>query len=150
MSKLASRKYGEYIRDFTSLGNPFILLSIAFFLTGLNKAFAMIVLGFIINEIICSGIKYFFPKKRPNQQTYDSAAEKIDAGSFPSIHASRLSFVGLSLIALTSYFPHKILLLVLILVVGYSRIYLLKHYPIDVLAGYVFGALLFLLLFSPF
>ncbi len=150
MTKLASRKYGEYIRDFTSLGNPFILLSIAFFLVGFNNSFLMIVLGFIINEIICSAIKYFFPKKRPNQQTYDSAAEKIDAGSFPSIHASRLSFVGLSLMALTNYFPHKILLLVIILVVGYSRIYLLKHYPIDVLAGYVFGTMLFVLMFFSF
>ena len=150
MSKLSSRKYGEYIRDFTSLGNPFILLSIAFFLTGIGKPFAMIVLGFVINEIVCSAIKYFFPKKRPNQQTYDSAAEKIDAGSFPSIHASRLSFVGLSLMSMTSYFPHKILLLIMILVVGYSRIYLLKHFPIDVLAGYVFGTMLFVLMFFKF
>ncbi len=142
----AGRKYAEYIRDFTSLGNPFILLSIAFLVAGATQAYAIILLGFVLNEVTCSTIKYYFPKARPNQQSYETGLEKIDAGSFPSIHASRLSFVMFSLISLTTFLPYKILFGLMMLIVGYSRIFLKKHFFVDVVSGYAFGALLFLVL----
>lgn len=141
----AKLKFSEYIRDLTSLGNPIILLFISFIVLGIQKAFLVIIFGLIANEMIGSGIKFFFPKKRPNGQKFKNSLEKIDAGSFPSIHSSRVSFVYLSLAWNEQVFMIKIVLYLIILIVGYSRIFLKKHYPIDVIGGYGFGLILFYL-----
>jgi undecaprenyl-diphosphatase len=147
--RLKKRKYAEYIQDFTALGNPFLLLLVAFVaLQGLPFAafglWARLLIGFFANEIICSGIKFFWHKPRPNGQQFDNPLDKIDAGSFPSIHASRISFVYSSLAYLhflafgTYYFAA--VALVVVVVVGYSRVFLRKHFLEDVLAGYGFGS----------
>jgi undecaprenyl-diphosphatase len=158
---LKKRKYAEYIQDFTALGNPFLLLLVAFAaLQGISFAphwqlWAALIGGFLSNEIICSGIKYFWHKPRPNGQKFDNALDKIDAGSFPSIHAARISFVYSSLAYLhflqSAQWYFAIVAVVVVAVVGYSRVFLRKHFLEDVLAGYGFGlamsALIWLLIF---
>ncbi len=149
---LRQRKFGEYIQDFTALGNPFLLLLVSFFaiqnIRWISPAQIWLVLigGFLANEFICSGIKYIWHKPRPNAQTFGDGMEKIDAGSFPSIHAARISFVYSSLAYLhytenQGFILPAICLLVIILV-GYSRVFLRRHFAFDVLAGYVFGFLM--------
>ncbi|MCH2042801.1 MAG: phosphatase PAP2 family protein [Saprospiraceae bacterium] len=145
---LSKTKYAEYIRDFTALGNPFLLLLVTFCTLGMlpfekaSHLWILLLIGFMVNEFICSGIKFLWHKPRPNGQTFDSAFEKIDAGSFPSIHSSRISFVYGSL-AYVQYFEQNyhylIVFIFVILLVGYSRIFLKKHFFIDVMAGYGFG-----------
>ncbi|MCP4443668.1 MAG: phosphatase PAP2 family protein [Aureispira sp.] len=147
---LGKTKYAEYIRDVTALGNPFILLLVTFVLIGTHQHFwqllAIMVVGFLINEVLCSGIKYLWHKPRPNGQQFENALEKIDAGSFPSIHAARISFVYLTLgyiqYQLDAWYYLPIFALVIILV-GYSRVFLHKHFPLDVAAGYTFGSVMF-------
>jgi len=141
------RKYSEYIRDITSLGNPIILVLISLLVYGFSWYLLLILIGMAINELIGSGIKFFFHKKRPNGQTYKTKLEKIDAGSFPSIHSSRVSFVFLMLIKNSTY-PLSILLFSFILIIGYSRIFLKKHDYIDVIGGYSLGVLLYYLVNS--
>lgn len=151
-STLGKQKYAEYVRDFTAIGNPFLLLLVA--LTTLSHQedfatyFGVLISGFFLNEIICSAIKFFWHKPRPNGQTFVNGLEKIEAGSFPSIHASRISFVYLFL-AYIHYMSENMLILpiflIIILIVGYSRIFLKKHFLVDVLAGYFFGTLMFFL-----
>jgi len=145
-STLAKDKYGEYIRDFTSLGNPFLLLLVS--VVGLMsfehflQNLGLMIAGALLNEFICSGIKFLWHKPRPNQQGFENAFEKIDAGSFPSIHASRISFVYLSIGYLHYVHAHTMMLavsLLVIVLVGYSRIFLRKHFLLDVSAGYLFG-----------
>lgn len=150
-ASLRKTKYAEYIRDFTAIGNPFLLLLVA--LATLSTFpefytyFFVLLAGFLINEIICSAIKYFWHKPRPNGQEFKNGLEKIDAGSFPSIHSSRIALVYLSL-AYIHYMAANFLLipvfLIVIVVVGYSRIFLKKHFFIDVIAGYSFGFIQFL------
>ncbi len=90
-------------------------------------------------------IKHLFDRPRPPV----SEAVIIETGySFPSGHSlgSMLFYAGLVLI-LASYVPKKKYLIagsslmaaVLILMVGWSRIYLGVHYPSDVLGGYSLG-----------
>lgn len=144
---LKKTKYAEYIRDFTSLGNPFLLLLVTTIALSVSTTFLfqllVIIIAFLINECICSGIKYIWHKPRPNQQQFTNAFEKIDAGSFPSIHASRifLVYTYISYIhwadlgnPLVAYLAIPVILLV-----GYSRIFLMKHFLFDVLSGYLIG-----------
>ncbi len=143
-------KYAEYIRDFTAIGNPFLLLLIAVATLSSHAKFVpyfiILLTGFFVNEVLCSGIKLLWHKPRPNGQEFNNKFEKIDAGSFPSIHASRISFVYLSL-GYIQYMAGNLLLLpvflTVIIVVGYSRIFLKKHFFVDVMAGYCFGLLMF-------
>ena len=143
---LRKTKTAEYIHDFTALGNPFLLLLVSLMALynhpEFTRLFPPLLVGFFVNEMVCSGIKYFWHKPRPNGQEYANRLEKIDAGSFPSIHASRISFVYCSL-GLTAYETGAawmlLVCLAVIITVGYSRIFLKKHFLVDVLAGYGFG-----------
>ncbi|WP_052597673.1 phosphatase PAP2 family protein [Aureispira sp. CCB-QB1] len=147
---LKKTKYAEYIRDFTAIGNPFLLLLVTLATLSSHPQFKtyfpILLAGFFLNEIVCSAIKYFWHKPRPNGQKFKNGFEKIDAGSFPSIHSSRISFVYLSL-SYIQYMAGNLLIvpvfLIVIVVVGYSRVFLKKHFLVDVLAGYFFGSLLF-------
>ena len=139
---LRTVKYAEYVRDITALGNPIVLLLIAALALAGHPQFAAflpaMIVGFLLNEVLCSGIKYLWHKPRPNGQEYGGRLEKIDAGSFPSIHAARISYVY-GFLGLVHYWMGLLwvpaVALLVILAVGYSRIFLQKHYFVDVLAG---------------
>jgi membrane-associated phospholipid phosphatase len=154
---LKKTKYAEYIRDFTAIGNPFLLLLVSLAatanLTQFLPCFCVLLIGFFVNEIVCSSIKFFWHKPRPDGQQFDNGFEKIDAGSFPSIHSSRISFVYLSLGYIQYQNGNEFLLpvfLTVIAVVGYSRYFLKKHFFVDIMAGFCFGILFFLLFFILF
>lgn len=151
---LRKTKYAEYIRDITALGNPFLLLLVSLLALAKHPQFGdyfpPLVVGFLLNEALCSGIKFLWHKPRPNGQEYWGGLEKIDAGSFPSIHAARISYVYLFL-GMVHYWMGitwvAVVAALVIVAVGYSRIFLQKHYFVDVLAGYGFGTLACTLLY---
>lgn len=136
-------KLSAWMRDFTSLANPLILLFVPFAVLGPSKIFYVLLIALLANEIVGSVIKVIFPKKRPTGQTYKNILEKIDAGSFPSLHTSRITVVYLTLFAATSFLSLKIAFIIVIILVGFSRVFLKKHYPVDVLGGLVCGLLIF-------
>ena len=59
--------------------------------------------------------------------------------SFPSNHAANM--MALSVIAVYFYRKYGWLVFAAALLVGYSRIYVGVHYPLDVLAGFILGGL---------
>ncbi len=132
-------KYKEWIRDFTSLGNPIILLFVPFAVLGPQPLFYKLLLALLINEVFCSLIKLFFHKPRPDGQAYKGVLEKIDAGSFPSIHASRISLVYFTLFNNASNLSLKITFLAVIAVVAYSRVALKRHFVTDIIGGITIG-----------
>lgn len=87
-------------------------------------------------------MKHFFFKERPNKQKGKNFIEKIDASSFPSVHSMRI----FSLIFWFSLFYKNPIFIFYIsffgLLVMYSRIYLKKHYLLDVFFGCIFSLLI--------
>ncbi len=132
-------KFQDWTRDITSLASPIILLFVPFIFLGPSKQFYTLLVALLVNEIVASLIKIIYPKKRPNGQTYKTILEKIDAGSFPSIHASRITLVYLTLFLNADNLLVKIVFLVFIAFVFLSRIFLKKHYLIDVIGGFCLG-----------
>ncbi|KAA0765443.1 phosphatase PAP2 family protein [Bacillus sp. SH5-2] len=109
---------------------------------------AMIVypLGILVTHLVNKGIKEIVKRDRP------SLNEALDAlgYSFPSGHAmlSIMTFgflayiIAANLKGVTGKYVITILLGILIVWIGLSRIILNVHYPTDILAGYCFGGIL--------
>lgn len=137
-------KFKEWARDITALASPLILVFVPFIFLGATKVFYILLLALLVNEIIASVIKIVFPKKRPDGQTYSGLLEKIDAGSFPSLHASRITLVYLTLFSNSDNIVIQVVFILVIVLVLFSRILLKKHFWIDVLGGLVIGGLIWL------
>ena len=137
-----SYKLNEWTRDITSLANPLILVMVPFIFLGASRPFYILLLALLINEILASIIKITFPKKRPTGQSYKNLIEKIDAGSFPSLHASRITLVYFTILSNTNTIAIKMLCVFVVFLVIISRIRLKKHYWIDVLGGFIIGLLI--------
>lgn len=137
-----SYKLLDWARDITSLGNPFILLFVPFIFLGFGKTFWILLGALAINEIIGSLIKIVFPKTRPNGQEYTNIIEKIDAGSFPSLHSSRITVVYLTMFSNAEILVMQALFIFIILMVMLSRVALKKHFFTDIIGGFVIGLII--------
>ncbi len=128
-----------FFRDLTTFGGALfyafiILLGLAFHQTTLAVDLA---LGFVIGFILLIPLRLLYFKNRPQKETYSNLIERLDASSFPSWHTARIVFFAITGII---YFKNTFLTIIsitLVILVGYSRIYLKKHDWIDVLGGIV-------------
>ena len=79
-----------------------------------------------------------------SQDTYALFCEGGNNASFPSGHAARAIIVGIILgYALSERFPRGAYLLFLYpILISFSRLYVLQHYPMDVIGGTVIGIML--------
>ncbi len=140
---MSIQKYTEiFFRDMTSLGSIYIYMIcplIALF-TGEYRLFLQLSFGAVASFMIAVIIRLIYFKERPNKQPYGNLIEKIDAASFPSIHAARASFMFL---AFGSFFRNNVIitifLAIIALLICYSRIYLKKHDFADVGGGIFMG-----------
>lgn len=142
-SEFAERQKHDAMRDISALGSLFFyaLLMILFFAlndyTSLEKLFVGVILMYLVTIII--RLVYF--KNRPDKFAYHNVIEKIDAASFPSLHAARTGFLS---VFFAYYFDNMLISVILpLLALGilFSRVYLRKHDFMDVLAGAVLGVL---------
>jgi len=111
----------------------------------------ILIIGFLSSDFICSQFaKPFFKRKRPfltrkniyyysrnNFQFLKKPIKKQCVFSFPSGHAT---LSGYTSSFLSFEFPKASpLWITFALIVGWSRIYLGHHYPLDIIGGYILG-----------
>ena len=139
----------QIMRLVTFLGNTEFLITanillIAIFYRQKNYWFAVTVAVVAVsNVIVMSVLKRLFQRQRPPDPLIDG----ITNFSFPSGHAfMSVAFYGLLIwftaITITDKWLQRVLIVVfllLILLIGFSRIYLRVHYTTDILAGFTLG-----------
>jgi undecaprenyl-diphosphatase len=141
----------EVARSITALGGytvlSIVVLTVAsyLFLSRDNITAWFVIAAAATGAIINTAMKVLFDRARPDFVTH---LTEVVTASFPSGHAALSATVYLTLGALLAathrsfvfrayFFGVAILLVVMI---GLSRVYLGVHYPTDVLAGWCFGA----------
>lgn len=125
---------------------PANLLLLLYFLIKRNKYYALKVAIIALSSVsVMSLLKRSFHRPRPAQPLVDG----ITNFSFPSGHAfMSVAFYGLLIWLTYEIISNKtlrrfiiFLLVLLILAIGFSRIYLRVHYTTDVIAGFCFGTI---------
>ncbi len=123
----------------TFFGTPICYIALIFY-----PYFFIIML---VVEIFCWGIKFFYHKERPVPFPRNYFYQKINANSFPSIHTARASVLATCAILLYPSFMLMVSGTIFVWLVGYSRIFLKKHYLVDVICGAFLGFGMTLLIF---
>lgn len=118
----------------TELGNGLVLLGITFALyaTGdeSTKRYARLaVVAFVVVGLVVQSMKHLVGRERPLGGSFDS---------FPSGHTSEA--FCMSWIWGDRWRKLRTTLFLLAALVGFSRVYLMAHYPLDVMAGTALGS----------
>ncbi len=132
----------DIISDVSALGGlPFYLIIIlAFVLLQQFGPVWQLLIGLVVCFALVAGVRSIYIRDRPKAVAYRTWWEKIDAGTAISLHAMRATLLAIVLIN----FFHDIFLtsflIVLALLVAFTRVLLKKHYPADVIWGVILGA----------
>lgn len=151
LAGIRSPFFVSFFKGITWLGNEFLVVALVSIACALlwralpSRAYA---LGLAAAVFGAGGttyiLKYLVGRARPDGII---PAVVESSPSFPSGHATlSLALYGFTAYFLCKQFPEKKPLIlaaatVLILIIGFSRLYLGAHFPTDVLAGYVVGGI---------
>ena len=141
----------ELARDFTALGGTgvltFVILAVVGFLLlqGKPRVAGVMIIAMGGGMVLSPVLKLGFDRPRPDLVPHEVF---VYSASFPSGHALHAAVVYLTLGALLARVqPHRWLKgyvltvsVVLMVLVGSTRVYLGVHWPTDVLAGWAVGA----------
>jgi undecaprenyl-diphosphatase len=148
---IGPRGFEESMRDVTALGGvTFLTLLTTIAVIALvfyKKQRQAIVLGAtVLLALICSeGLKTVYDRPRPTLVPHGSY---VYSSSFPSGHSTLSAAVFLTLAGILASLEPKrraktfiiAVAMLLVIGVGFSRVYLGVHWPSDVLAGWTLGA----------
>lgn len=147
VEKLRSPTLTTFMKIMTSFSNTLtiiilaIIITLVILLVGKNKKMAMLIPGNLVTITIINQIlKFIFQRERPNGYRLI----EMSGYSFPSGHAMvSMAFYGLLMYIVYRIIknkPVKIVLItldvIIIALIGISRIYLGVHYFSDVITGY--------------
>lgn len=133
------------LQEFTQFGG-FVFYAIVlavFFFTNHKEISYGLFIGLIVMYIVISVLRLINFRKRPVEMKYTNLIEKIDSGSFPSMHATRSTFLFINLIKFFSNQYLTAIFVMLVLLVCYSRMHFKKHYLSDVIVGIILGIVIY-------
>lgn len=140
------------MRFFTFMGSPYAVIPLGVLVLGWSlrkrdfRASLVLVLVLVMSDVLNIVLKHMFERPRPTL----FQMHQLDSYSFPSGHAmGAAASYGIMGVVLSRLAPkHRRLLVLtlpfLVLMIGYSRIYLGYHWPTDVLAGFAAGGFMVL------
>ena len=161
LSNYVTARNTVIMQVFTFLGSPdflipvFLLLFVYYYFIQKNKRhFLRSVIITVVNLLLMFGLKSIFDRSRP----LNPVLAEAPGLSFPSGHALMgLIFFGQIISIIQQEVTNKwirwvstSILGIVILLIGLSRVYLRLHYTSDVIAGYFFAILSFLMLLWMF
>ena len=131
-------KYFFYMGKSYSI--PVYILIFYIFLKDFNFLNHLIV-SLLITGIIMPALKYTIRHKRPSALLENvNLLEPVSLKSFPSADSGYVfTIFTVSLFYGNIYL--SLILLIIALIIGYGRVYMGAHFPLDVLVGYFFGFL---------
>ena len=149
------------MRSITETGDVYYMLIFGAILLIIRKTRRIgitLMILLVFSTILTGYIKCGVDRDRPNLEftgaafpveissdTFALFCEGGPTASYPSGHAARATIFGIILgLALSHRFPQGCYLLLLLypILVSLSRVYILQHFPMDVIGGAILGALL--------
>lgn len=138
----------SFFKQITHLGSITIVsVLLMVFIIFYFEASKKILISMIVVNLIAYIIKIFFFKPRPEKQPTNTFLERIDASSFPSVHVIRMTTLVFWIFIFFNNIYFEILSLILGILVAYSRIYLKKHYLIDIIGGIIIALIVNLIIY---
>jgi membrane-associated phospholipid phosphatase len=131
----------EDLKAFGGLPIYLFLIALFFILNYFTMSFRLAI-GLFLAYVLTSSIRFVFFRQRPDKQKFKGLAQKIDASSFPSLHAMRASCLAILLILFFNSFWITCLAIGAAVCVALVRVVQKRHFASDVIAGLIFGAII--------
>jgi len=117
----------------------FVVVILVSFLIGMQKLAVQLIIGLMLAYAITTIVRLLYFKRRPDGEAYKNIIQKIDASSFPSLHAMRAAVLATILGISFSNRWLTILFALCAVGVAVSRVITKRHYTFDVIAGLIIG-----------
>jgi len=119
----------------------FVVVIIFSFLVGMQQLALQLLCGLILAYVVTVIIRFVYFKRRPDKQAYKNIIEKIDASSFPSLHAMRAAVLATILSLAFNNSLLTVLFALCAIGVAVSRVMTKRHYMSDVIVGLILGVI---------
>ncbi len=134
----------DNIHDISAFGGlpVYMAAMLWLFITGSMNVFYELAISLTLCYLFTTTIRLVYFRKRPKGQKYKNVLQRIDASSFPSLHAMRAAALGIILAAFFNNILMTAAVLSMILAVSITRIMLKRHHPADTIGGIAIGAII--------
>jgi len=105
-----------------------------------------LIIAYALSLVIIVIIKSFYFRDRPKKMKAVTFLDRMNASSFPSLHSMRIIMLAIFCSTYLQNLYVTILSVVLVIITGVTRIVMKRHYVTDVLAGFLFGAVIALVM----